>query len=54
MQRKHPELTMIFQQTVTTPLKLCLSPGVHPNPFCSVAYEQTYTSLLNSRISILR
>ena len=24
------------------------------NPFCSVAYEQTYTSLLNSRISILR
>jgi len=31
MQRKHPELTMIFQQTVTTPLKLCLSPGVHPS-----------------------
>src|ERR1700685_1839595 len=30
MQLKPLALTMTFQRTVTTPLSLCLSPGVHP------------------------
>jgi len=31
MQSKHLAITMTFQRTVTTPLNLCLSPGVHPS-----------------------
>src|SRR5215469_15404645 len=30
MQWKHLAITITFQRTVTTPLTLCLSPGVHP------------------------
>ena len=26
-------ITMTFQRTVTTPLSLCLSPGVHPRHY---------------------
>ena len=29
MQPKHLVLSGVFQRTVTTPLNLCLSPGVH-------------------------
>ena len=37
MQLKHLVLTMVFQRTVTTPLNLCLSPGVHFTPMlCSI------------------
>jgi hypothetical protein len=31
MQLKHPAITITFQRTVTTPLTLCLSSGVHFN-----------------------
>ena len=30
MQQKYLALTMVFQRTVTTPLRLCLTLGVHP------------------------
>jgi hypothetical protein len=47
MQPKRLVLTMVFQRMVTTPLNLCLSPGVHfmEAPFPCIIYVEAFRQL---------
>ena len=53
MQLNHLEITMTFQRTVTTPLTLCLSRGVHPNQTYGLSNPQNESLKPGERVELL-